>query len=81
MGFCCGAWVRSWQCAPKARIISGGGFHPEIYGPAVRCKGNVLNGRYGLRQSIRPLLGDFAPGHQMLRASRTSPLSRSDLVR
>jgi hypothetical protein len=21
--------VRSWQCAPKARIISGGGIHPE----------------------------------------------------
>jgi hypothetical protein len=21
--------VGSWQCAPKARIISGGGFHPD----------------------------------------------------
>ena len=26
---CCGAYVASWQCAPKARIISGGRFHPE----------------------------------------------------
>jgi hypothetical protein len=23
------AYVRSWQCAPKARITSGGRFHPE----------------------------------------------------
>jgi hypothetical protein len=23
------AYVRNWQCAPKARIISGGRFHPE----------------------------------------------------
>jgi hypothetical protein len=26
---CCAAYVAYWQCAPKARIISGGGFHPE----------------------------------------------------
>ena len=24
-----GAFVCTWQCAPKARIISGGGIHPE----------------------------------------------------
>ena len=23
------AYVSNWQCAPKARITSGGGFHPE----------------------------------------------------
>jgi hypothetical protein len=23
------AWVWTWQCAPKARIISGGRIHPE----------------------------------------------------
>ena len=28
MVVCCTALVRSWQCAPKARIISGGGIHP-----------------------------------------------------
>ena len=27
--FCCAAYVRYWQCASKARIISGGRFHPE----------------------------------------------------
>jgi hypothetical protein len=27
--FCCGALVRCCQCAPKARIVSGGGIHPE----------------------------------------------------
>ena len=26
---CCAAYVAYWQCAPKARIISGGRIHPE----------------------------------------------------
>jgi hypothetical protein len=39
--------------APKARIISGGRFHPEIYGPAVRCK-RKSNGRYGPRHDEEP---------------------------
>jgi hypothetical protein len=43
-----------WPCAPKARIIIGGRFHPEIYGPAVRCKRNVSNGRYGPRHDEQP---------------------------
>jgi hypothetical protein len=43
-----------WPCAPKARTISGGRFYPEIYGPAVRCKRNVLNGRYGPRHDEEP---------------------------
>jgi hypothetical protein len=46
--------VVPWPCAPKARIISGGRFHPEIYGPAVRCRRNVSNGRYGPRHEEEP---------------------------
>ena len=29
LAFAASAHVRNWQCAPKARIISGGGIHPE----------------------------------------------------
>jgi hypothetical protein len=45
--------VVPWPCAPKARITSGGRFHPEIYGPAVRCK-RKSNGRYGPRHDEEP---------------------------
>src|SRR3990170_7794202 len=61
---CCNARVSSWQCAPKARIISGGGFHPDNcrLNPEAGERLGWVTGRVGASRQRSPWAAERSGG-------------------